>query len=75
MVVAALAMGGLLWLTARLLPAPGADAHGLAHAMLLMVLISGTIAVYGLLLAVSGAVRWSDAVNAVRPSAAGDLRD
>jgi putative peptidoglycan lipid II flippase len=75
MAVAALAMGGLLWLMARLLPAPDADAHGLVHTMLLMVLISGAIVVYGLFLAVSGAIRWNDAVNAVRRTAPADLRD
>jgi putative peptidoglycan lipid II flippase len=75
MVVSALAMGGLLWLMARFLPAAGTDAHGLVHAMLLMLLISGAIAVYGLFLAVSGAIRWDDAVNAVRPAAPADLRD
>ena len=53
-VAAALAMGGLLWLTARFVPAPGADAHGLAQAAFLMVLISGAIAIYGLLLALFG---------------------
>ncbi|SHG32245.1 murein biosynthesis integral membrane protein MurJ [Bradyrhizobium erythrophlei] len=74
MVVAALAMGALLWLMARLLPAPGADAHGLAHAMLLMVLISAAIAVYGLFLGLSGAIRWDDAVNAVRRTKPADLR-
>ena len=74
MVVAALAMGALLWLMARLLPAPGADAHGLAHAMLLMVLISAAIAVYGLFLVLSGAIKWGDAVNAVRRTAPADLR-
>ncbi len=37
----ALAMGGLLWLTARFLTVPGADAHGLAQAASLMALICG----------------------------------
>ena len=40
-------MGGLLWLAARFLPAPGAGAHTLAQAAVLMVLISGAIAIYG----------------------------
>lgn len=74
MVVAALAMGALLWLLARFLPT-GADAHGLAHAVLLMLLISAGIAIYGLFLALSGAIRWNDAVNAVRPTKPADLRD
>ena len=72
---AALAMGGLLWLMARFLPAAGTDAHGLAQAVLLMVLISAGIAVYGLFLTLSGAIRWNDAVNAVRPTGPADLRD
>jgi putative peptidoglycan lipid II flippase len=73
-VAAALAMGGLLWLTARFLPALGTDAHGLAQAVVLMVLISGAIAVYGLLLALSGTIRWDEAVNAFRQTAPSDLR-
>ncbi len=73
-VVAALAMGGLLWLTARFVPAPGADAHGLAQDVLLMVLISGAIAVYGLLLALFDVIRWNEAVNAIRQGTASDLR-
>jgi putative peptidoglycan lipid II flippase len=72
---AALAMGALLWLAARLVPAVSANAHGLAQAALLILLISGAIAVYGLLLALLGAIRWDDAVNAVRQTAATDLRD
>jgi putative peptidoglycan lipid II flippase len=74
MVAAAAAMGALLWLMARLLPA-GTDTHGLAHAVLLMVLISAGIAVYGLFLAASGAIRWNDAVSAVRQTKPADLRD
>jgi putative peptidoglycan lipid II flippase len=74
-VVAALAMGALLWLTARFVPALGANTHGLAQAMFLMMVISGAIAIYGLLLALSGAIRWNDAVNSVRQTAPGDLRD
>ena len=72
---AALAMGGLLWLTARFLPAPGANAHGLAQAVVLMVLISCAIAVYGVLLAMLGVTKLGDAVNALRQTRPGDLRD
>jgi putative peptidoglycan lipid II flippase len=74
-VVAALAMGGLLWLAASRAPALSANAHGLAQAAVLMVLISGAIAVYGLLLALFGVVRWDDAVNAAIRAKPGDLRD
>ena len=73
-VVAALAMGGLLWLTARFVPALGTDAHGLAQAALLTVLIPGAIAIYGLLLALFDVVRWNEAVNAIRQGTASDLR-
>ena len=63
-------MGGLLWLTAGLLLPLSADAHGLAQAALLLLLISGAIAVYGLLLALFGVISWGEAVNAVRQTAA-----
>jgi putative peptidoglycan lipid II flippase len=74
-VLAALAMGGLLWLAARFAPALTADGHGLAQAVVLAVLIAGGIAVYGLLLALFGVIRWDDAVRALRRTAAPDLRD
>lgn len=79
-VAAGLAMGGLLWLAARFLPArflstTGADAHTLAQAISLMVLISGAMAVYGLLLAASGVTNWSDTVNALRQKRPADLRE
>ena len=38
-------------------------------------LIAGGMAIYGLLLALFGVIRWSDAVNAIRPTRAPDLRD
>jgi putative peptidoglycan lipid II flippase len=74
-VAAALAMGGLLWLAARFLPALDADAHALAQAMFLMVLISGAIAIYGLLLALSGVTNWDESVNALRQKQPADLRE
>ena len=70
---AALVMGGLLWLTAAFLAAP--TANTLAQAALLVMLIAGGIAVYGLLLALFGVIGWSDAVRAIRQTAAADLRD
>jgi putative peptidoglycan lipid II flippase len=70
---AALVMGGLLWLATALMPAPGGNT--LAQAALLITLISGGIAVYGLLLAQFGVIGWSDAVRALRQTAASDLRD
>ena len=47
--LAALAMGGLLWLAARFVPHADRGAHGLAQAALLAILIAGAIAIYGLL--------------------------
>jgi putative peptidoglycan lipid II flippase len=72
-VAAAMAMGGLLWLMARLALTP--DAHGLVQAVVLMGLISGAIAFYGLLLALSGVVGWGVALKAVRQNTASGLRD
>jgi putative peptidoglycan lipid II flippase len=75
-VMAALTMGGLLWLMATYLPAPSAaGAHAIAQAVVLGLLIAGGIAIYGLLLALFGVVKWADAVSAVRPTTAPDLRD
>jgi putative peptidoglycan lipid II flippase len=72
-VAAALVMGGLLWLAMAFVPTMGANA--LAQAALLVMLMAGGIAVYGLLLALFGVVRWSEAVKAARQTAASDLRD
>jgi putative peptidoglycan lipid II flippase len=75
MVVAALAMGGLLWLMASfVLPLTG-TAHGIVQAIVLLMLISGGIAIYGLLLALFGVMRWGDALGAIRQTTASDLRD
>ncbi|MEH2530462.1 putative peptidoglycan lipid II flippase [Bradyrhizobium sp. AZCC 1588] len=64
--LAALAMGALLWLATRSLPSLTSGAHGLVQAILLLVVISAGIAIYGLLLRVFGVIGWRDAVNAVR---------
>ena len=74
-VAAALAMGGLLWLAAPLALAGGGNAHGLAQAIVVALLIAGGMAIYGLLLALLGVIRWGDALNAIRPSAGSGLRD
>jgi putative peptidoglycan lipid II flippase len=71
--VAALTMGGLLWLAGPLIPA--LDAHGLAQAALLMIVITGAIAIYGLLLGLFDVIGWDDAVSAFRQTALPDLRD
>ena len=72
-VLAALAMGGLLWLKAALVW-PLVGGHGLAHAAILGVLIIAGVAIYGLLLNLFGVVTWADAASALRPSPARDLR-
>jgi putative peptidoglycan lipid II flippase len=75
MVVAALAMGGLLWLMARfVLPLTG-TAHGMAQAIVLLMLISAGIAIYGVLLALFGVIRWGDTLGAIRQTTSSDLRD
>jgi putative peptidoglycan lipid II flippase len=63
-VLAAAAMGALLWLTTGLSPA---EAHGLVRFIVLGLQIGAGIAVYGLLLQVLGAASWREAVNALRP--------
>jgi putative peptidoglycan lipid II flippase len=67
-------MGALLWLTAAFVLAPAAGAHGLGQAVLLIAVIAGGIAIYGLFLALFGVIRWTKAVNAVRRTKASDLR-
>jgi len=72
---AAFIMGGLLWLMTGLLAAPGANAHALLQAALLLLMIAAAIAVYGGLLALFGVIRWGEAVNAARQTGLSDLRD
>jgi len=69
-VAAALAMGGLLWLSAPSVLAFDGNASGLGHLLLVAALISGGIAAYALFLVLTGALRWRDAVNAIRQTAA-----
>jgi putative peptidoglycan lipid II flippase len=71
--VAALAMGGVLWLQGAL-AWPPAGAHGLAQAAMLGVLIIAGVAIYGLLLALFGVINWADAIGAARHSPPRDLR-
>jgi putative peptidoglycan lipid II flippase len=75
MVAAALAMGALLWLTARFVLPLAAGAHGSAQAAFLAILIAGGIAIYGLFLRLFGIAGWREAVNALRPTTPSDLRD
>jgi putative peptidoglycan lipid II flippase len=62
-VLAAAAMGALLWLTAGLMPV---QAHGLIRFLVLGLQIGAGIAVYGLLLQILGAASWREAVNALK---------
>jgi putative peptidoglycan lipid II flippase len=74
-VAAALAMGGLLWLSAAFVLPLAAERHGLARAVLLGGLIAAGIAVYGLVLARFGVTGWSEAISALRQRPGRDLRD
>ncbi|MCA6126109.1 murein biosynthesis integral membrane protein MurJ [Bradyrhizobium sp. WSM 1704] len=60
---AALGMGALLWLAARLLPA---GVHGLVQAAALLLLIAAGILAYGLLLQLFGVTGWRQAVSAIK---------
>jgi putative peptidoglycan lipid II flippase len=48
--------------------------HGLAQAMVLLILIGGAVAVYGLLLNLFGVTGWREAVSAIRHPVPRDLR-
>jgi putative peptidoglycan lipid II flippase len=71
--VAALAMGGLLWLATRFLPIE--NLHGLAQAIALLALITCGIALYGLFLDLFGVAGWREAINAIKQNPARGLRD
>src|SRR6267142_1508917 len=74
-VAAALAMGGLLWLTSALARALTAGMHSIAQAALAGVLIVGGMAIYALLLALFGVLSWCEAVRVIRQTTAPDLRN
>ena len=63
-----LAMGALLWLATRFLPALASGAHSLEQAVALFIVIGAGIAIYGLFLRLFGVTGWREAVNAVRQS-------
>src|ERR1700733_470996 len=69
-VAAALIMGGLLGLLAPFVLAWGGNESGPLHLFLVLVLIAGGMAVYGLFLALFGVLRWVDAIHALRQSGA-----
>jgi putative peptidoglycan lipid II flippase len=65
-VLAALAMGALLWLATRSLPALASAAHGFVQAILLLAVIAAGIAIYGVFLRIFGVAGWRETVNAIR---------
>ena len=64
-------MGGLLWAGDAVCAGASVGVHGLAQAAVLLVLIAGGIAVYGLLLSLLGVTGWREALDAIRQTAAG----
>jgi putative peptidoglycan lipid II flippase len=74
-VLAALAMGGLLWLKTGFVWPLAASAHGLAQAAILGILIIGGVAIYAVLLALFGVIGWAEAVGALKGSPPRDLRN
>jgi putative peptidoglycan lipid II flippase len=75
MAAAALVMGVLLWLTARLVLPIATRAHGIARAAVLAIMIAGGIAIYGLFLRLFGVTGWREGLKAIRQNRPADLRD
>jgi len=73
-VLAALAMGGLLWLKTAFVWPLTANANGFVQAAILGILIIGGIAIYGLLLVLFGVLKWTDVASALKGSPPRDLR-
>src|SRR5258705_4303757 len=74
-VAAALIMGGLLWLIARFALPLTVHAHGLAQALVLLILIGGGMAIYRLHLPPFAGIARGQAVRAIRQTRPSDLRD
>ncbi len=74
-VLAALAMGALLWPEARFVLPATAAAHGAAQLAIVGILIAGGMAIYGLLLVALGGVDGRAGAGLVRRKPARDLRD
>ncbi len=68
-VAAALVMGGLLWFASGL----DTNAHGMGHAAILLALIAGAIAIYGVLLLAFRVVTPDDILNAINQKEHRDL--
>jgi len=66
----ALIMGGALWLATSVAAAP---THGIAQAVILLLLIAGGIAAYALFLTLFAVTSWREAVNAIRQGRPRDL--
>jgi putative peptidoglycan lipid II flippase len=71
-VLAALAMGGLLWPAAYFATSVSGNWQGTA--LVLLLLIAGGMIVYGLALAVLGVTGWQQTLDAIRPAPPDDLR-
>jgi putative peptidoglycan lipid II flippase len=74
-VVAALAMGALLWLATPLVLASSTNPHGIVQGVLVALLIAGGIAIYGLFLGLFGVLQRAELVNAIRQNTRSGLRD
>jgi len=74
-VVASLAMGGLLWLAAHFVLTSSTNPHGVVQAFVVAILIAGGIAIYGLFLALLGVIRRGEVVNAIRQTTGSGLHD
>jgi putative peptidoglycan lipid II flippase len=72
--IAAILMGGALWLTAHFVLPSAGDAHRIVQAAILSIVIAGGIAIYGLLLAFFGVVSRADTVRALGQLSPRDLR-
>jgi putative peptidoglycan lipid II flippase len=70
---AAFVMGGLLWLQATFVLPLAANANGLVQAAVLLILIAGGIAIYGLFIGLFGVIGWREAASAIRRPAPDDL--
>jgi putative peptidoglycan lipid II flippase len=73
-VVAALLMGGALWMATMLEATASASAHSLLQGGILLALIAAGIAIYGLLLRLFGVTGWRETANAIRQAPSRDLR-